>query len=957
MDVDGIQSATISRTKDAFFQRITTASVEALWDMYESWTPGTKLSKRQRRARQIISILRKDDQNREANMDLQDLGMWISDESRATVNRRQEELQRKLTRREKEEICGGIIYCCFTETFEFYVGSTIFPRDRIAAHFENLRRRLWKKRHPGSLWYPYAETCKKHFFVVLRCFEFGKDCRIGETFFIRMLKPRFNVLGVHGVNERQVFLENETKKKRPARKRPVQHIRHKQGQGPAPSFTDEELLRPKYLRSRFARDESCNALATRLGRPDVPGTDAMYEPRNYTVLCKWLAEGKGRRLKYDLLEAKRRASVAFAIYEVYYTAQSTLSLEQREAVDRRLRIVANMRGVPLFRSVQYRFSYQWELEALKAQKEWCIFWSHPEVADHLRYRVSWKFIKTVEPRQRELFRLSRGAAKAAKRDDALNGFSPAATKVAPELIEGTTFSAPVGPLYTDRVRGEMARMQLQMKRNKGIEGVLTGPEVVLSAAIGAKEIEEEEWKGRGWKAMDLLLAAEVRGDVIVQSDKSKNRGFRIKGEAYQRDLFVSVDISPRYERVFERTRGARAKRRKAIDVANEVFRRRWGTSGKGARRGVRLIKLPYLYVNYKGKCHADREFGRHTSCGKGPPHMFARRVVSFAGCFSKGDRRRIAQAVKRINTAIDICWNHCCHTGTSFAGAQAAVAADAAALAPCDGHCPGCQKPTPLNIQVYDATSFFEEIELWKLEKARRFLLAGMPTGPEKTQIALDLKLVGAFADAFRYVSVGDQVYVMTPGTGVPIGGPFSSTVSKLVLSAGEHRDSLRPSPHANNSKCKCRRYEDDVLATTLFCHDCCGVAIKRGYWHDFEREKSTLEKPEISWLEYLVLIRNNSVVLKRCPKDDERYRLPWKENADFEYLRMVVSSRIARFPTEENFVQLMDDLASVGWSSEEVRKVMYTCGSPFGTKDIKKRAINTWWANNRKPRRRRIFA
>ena len=116
----------------------------------------------------------------------------LSDLQREASNRGNKDKKLKQANR------GGCIYAVYNERFEFYLGSTDDINTRLYQHFYNCQKHI--EGNPAdsiknSRFYKHiTRRSKEVHVVVLRNFDRIKECRLVETSFIRMLRPRLNSL-------------------------------------------------------------------------------------------------------------------------------------------------------------------------------------------------------------------------------------------------------------------------------------------------------------------------------------------------------------------------------------------------------------------------------------------------------------------------------------------------------------------------------------------------------------------------------------------------------------------------------------------------------------------------------------------------------------------------------------------------------------------------------------------
>ncbi|CAD7957193.1 unnamed protein product [Amoebophrya sp. A25] len=219
---------------------------------------------------------------------------------------------------------------------------------------------------------------------------------------------------------------------------------------------------------------------------------------------------------------------------------------------------------------------------------------------------------------------------------------------------------------------------------------------------------------------------------------------------------------------------------------------------------------------------------------------------------------------------------------------------------------------------IFDAVSFFEQIDLQNFREACESLKQG-----EAQQIKDGVDLVKGFVDSYRYAAMGQgRVYKMRDGKGGPIGGPFSSTMSRVALSCCENESTQM----LRNSSCQVLRYGDDIFFQGNYCLECAKAIVDAAYSHPFELERdstsvdeagSSAVSPcvEVAWMDYNTVEKaDGGIEVKQAKRLDQRYRVPIYNRADLQYARSIFLAKLARHHTPEDVERLREDFAMNGF-------------------------------------------
>eukprot|EP00392_Amoebophrya_sp_AT5.2_P012982 g13093.t1 len=168
-------------------------------------------------------------------------------------------------------------------------------------------------------------------------------------------------------------------------------------------------------------------------------------------------------------------------------------------------------GTPSSTKMEFHYSYANELDALRYARRSVIYSPHPEVARFLREEVSWRFIKILPPRARELYKSSRAAAKHMRPEMMFKG--PEEEKWEGLEVLPDNFSRQLGPLSRTCLRQNLRKMFIATKRTKkfDVKDFPPDPQLICSEVKSVENLRVE-------------IKRNLCSAVLIQDDKQKNTG-------------------------------------------------------------------------------------------------------------------------------------------------------------------------------------------------------------------------------------------------------------------------------------------------------------------------------------------------------------------------------------------------------------------------------------------------
>eukprot|EP00392_Amoebophrya_sp_AT5.2_P016900 g17208.t1 len=746
----------------------------------------------------------------------------------------------------------------------------------------------------------------KLFGFVVRSYDKIEDARAAEASLIAMLRPCWNIVGNNGLHDHEVVTEQEKKQTRKTRRRrPGRHRRTSHVQ--IPELDDRFLVARKFLTSmRLRKEKFAEMLARRKRETRAEEVDGYA---HFDLLSKWLVAQPRRRIDYSRLE-QTHPGFQFPLYPLRKAGMRCLKLADRQKFLTRIRTGCNTRGIPSSTRMEFHYSYVNELDVLRYARRSIIYSSHAEVARFLREETQWRFIKILPPRARELYRSSRTAAKRAQFATWFRG--PEGEKWDGLDVLPDNFSRELGPISQTALRRNLTKMLSATKRQKKFDLVdfRPRPELICSEVKSLDNLRVE--------ARRVLADA-----VLIQDDKQKNTGILHSRAKYLRVCCDFLEADDVFQRVYV---GSKKAERRAIREMNRDAKERIPRS----RQPKKIRRIPAIYFNYKGKCIKN---GVRT-CEKPAPHQCARKVVVFAGVFREHDRRKFRRVHGRIANLIKKKWTTCEH----FGSVREQMELDYEELQlTATGRCAACGcEVKGIYRAIFDAVSFFEQIATDEFYDASSDLRDG-----ESRSLKDDIDTVAGFVGSYRCAQFGvggHSIYRMRDEMGTPIGGPFSSTVSKITLGRCENRNlhNLR------NSNFLARRYEDDIIVMSNHCPRCAETIIRDNYAHPFAREDHNV--PEggadidpsipISWQDYETKEVDGRLHISQAVRGDPLRKVPAYSPGDIRYSKVVLQGKLARHHLEEDVKRLASEFVKNGHPAQKVKK--FYMSSKFRGKEQK---------------------
>lgn len=795
-----------------------------------------------------------------------------------------EETQEKALKKEYK----GVVYVLFDRKFKFYIGSTVRLVDRCTEHQDAVKEIQQKQANGNDKNNTKVEkkvtnkrlykhfSLNEMFCIALRGYNNEAQSRVSENGLIAAMNPDFNIIKNDGFKEVMKQVVRNRKRRRPGAWRRKQK---------KPADDHPEPIEEKYLTSAvkiakvMRKRQSYQQVIAQKKKHNAADIN-MYLPQNYDVLAAWLGELR-TKLDGDELEKWKGKGVEFPIYSLRRTVQKLLSKKRKEREMRKIKIVADMRGVPTAKVIKLYWRYTFGKAELMRLLKQITKNSHPEIQRVIKQEMAIRMVRIMYPRQRLLALNSISVARKMTFQEC-EDVDPSTIWEKVEVI-GSNMAKPLPPIDNDFLEAQGRQLLMKLKKNK-----------VLRMKIKKHSVEREDDFRHvdNDSAVHKKIEMKVYKKVCILADKNKNKGYEMDENHYKRLNYKYLDEDV----VFKRVDNNRENELKQI---NENLEK---DLPKNFR--IQLKNLPYIYYNFKDKC-------RRKKCKKPQPHQCGRKIVSCKQCFSSKDRKKVKRIGKTIENVIEREWSH--REVKSTKEGKELIKEEFENMKPCK-NCSKCGKEKAnigIRRSTWDATSFFEQLPLEILEEACAELkMKTSVTDAERK--CLDFLMT--FTRHIRSATLGiDRMYRMAENRGTFIGGLLSKVVASLVLCFYEDRGA----EEITKAGCSIRRYVDDSYVMSQLCRKCESNFVTGLYGVPMELELTNDGDDDVpvEWLDMNIRAKCGKLRIVQVNKSDPLTRIPPFGNVyDADYGAAVFRSFIQAWPDDVSVLATVVKFQVKGW-------------------------------------------